>query len=322
MTPSSSPQPSSLPPALAAQAVQFGYGEDLILNDFSLSVSRGDFVGLLGPNGSGKSTCVRLLSGVVKPLSGAVMLDGVSLTDLPRRTIARRLAVVPQLTAPTFAFTVREFVMMGRSPHLGRLQSERKEDHEIVAEALALTETFDLSARHVTELSGGELQRVTIARALAQEADILLLDEPTAMLDINHQVEIFELLRGLNASRDVTILCVSHDLNSAAEYCPRLVLLRNGSVVADGAPEAVLTAERIQQVYGARVLIDASPSGKPRVTPLSEAAVARLTPRPPLRGGEGESEASVEGVLSSPGGRGAGGEAPVSGGQPGGEATP
>jgi iron complex transport system ATP-binding protein len=311
MNSTSSPHPTSPPPALAAQAVRFGYGEDLILRDFDLDVSRGDFVGLLGPNGSGKSTCVRLLSGVVRPLSGTVLLDGTSLADLPRRTVARRLAVVPQLTAPTFAFTVREFVMMGRTPHLGRLQSERKEDHEVVTEALALTETSGLSDRHVTELSGGELQRVTIARALAQEADILLLDEPTAMLDINHQVEIFELLRGLNASRDVTILCVSHDLNSASEYCPRLVLLCEGAVVADGPPDQVLTAERIQGVYGARVLIDASPSGKPRVTPLSEAAVTRLSAVPavlPLSRRE----------------RGPGGEAPAAEGEPGpgGEAAP
>jgi iron complex transport system ATP-binding protein len=263
-------------PALEAQRVVFGYGAQPVLHGFSLAVERGDFMALLGPNGSGKSTCIRLLAGVIHPSGGEVRLDGHDIAALPRRTVARRLAVVPQMTSPSFAFTVHEYVMMGRAPHLGRLQAESREDREIVAEALALTEAFELADRPVTELSGGELQRVTIARAVAQQADIMLLDEPTAMLDINHQIEIFELLRGLNASRDVTILCVSHDLNSAAEYCPLLVLMRDGVVVADGAPAEVITEERIADVYGAKVLVDEGPSGRPRVTPLSEAAITRL----------------------------------------------
>jgi len=186
--------------------------------------------------------------------------------------VARRLSVVPQMSAPPFEFTVREIVGMGRTPHLGRLQSERPADREAVAEALTLTDTTQLAERPVTELSGGELQRVTIARALAQQAPIMLLDEPAAFLDINHQLHIFNLLARLNADEGRSILCVSHDLNLASEYAERVVMLAGGQVVADGDPGSVLTRERIAAVYGCEVLVDSSPHGRPRITLLRDTA--------------------------------------------------
>ncbi|MGC9319739.1 MAG: ABC transporter ATP-binding protein, partial [Armatimonadota bacterium] len=182
---------------------------------------------------------------------------------------ARMLAVVPQMSSPPFEFTVREVVAMGRTPHLGRLQPEGPADREAVERALELTRTSELSSRPVTELSGGEYQRVVIARALAQEAPVMLLDEPVSHLDIGHQVEIFDLLVRLNREEGRSILCISHDLNLASRYCDRLVAIADGRVAADGPPEEVITEERIAQLYDCRVRVDDGPEGRPRVTPLS-----------------------------------------------------
>ncbi len=180
------------------------------------------------------------------------------------------MAVVPQMSPSPFDFTVREIVRMGRTPHLSRLQGESGADREAVEHALKLTDTVALADRPVTELSGGELQRVIIARGLAQESPIMLLDEPVAFLDINHQIQIFDLLARLNAEEGRSILCVSHDLNLAGGYCERLILLSDGRCVTDGPPAEVLTEQRIETVYGCPVLVDEGPSGRPRVTLLSE----------------------------------------------------
>ncbi len=253
---------------LEARALHCGYDGRLVLTGVDLALGRGEFVGLIGPNGSGKTTLVRALTGRLPAQSGAVLFDGAPIAAMTRREVARRLAVVPQISTPPFEFSVREVVAMGRTPHLGRLQGERERDRDAVARALALTDVTGLADRPVTELSGGEFQRVVIARALAQEAPVMLLDEPVSHLDIGHQVEILELLARLNHDEGRTILCVSHDLDLIARYCERLIALDEGRVLASGRPEEIITEALIERLYDCSVLIDSGPTGHPRVTPL------------------------------------------------------
>ena len=257
-------------PILAAKQVMCGYDERDVLRGVTLAVAPGEFVGLIGPNGSGKSTLLRALTGVLPLRSGQVLLDGQPLAHYNRRQIAQRIAVVPQLSGSIFPFTVRDYVMMGRTPYLGRFQSQRPVDVQIGQEAMAHTDVAYLADRPITDLSGGELQRATIARAVAQDTAILLLDEPTAFLDINHQREIFELLRRFNAEQDMTIVCVSHDLNLAAQYCPRIVVLKDGVVHADGPGSRIVNEQMVWDVYGAAVQVDEGPAGKPRVSLLPD----------------------------------------------------
>lgn len=261
------------PPLLEASHLACGYDQRPVLSDLDLKVNAGDFLGIIGPNGAGKSTLLRVLAGVLAPLRGSVCLLGRPLREYRRREVARLLAVVPAPSTPVFSFTVREFVAMGRTPHLGRFQSERAEDWRVVEEALAAADLAPLEQRLITELSAGEWQRANVARALAQQPRLLLLDEPTAFLDLGHQREIFEMLVDLNRTRGLTVVCVSHDLNLAAEYCPRLAVLAEGTLYAEGPPEQVITAENITSVYRAPVQVDRGPSGRPRVTLLSESAL-------------------------------------------------
>ena len=189
--------PDSAPAALEARDVAFGYGHAEVLSDVSFRVERGEFLGIIGPNGSGKSTLLSLLAGTTQPRRGEILLDGCPLADITRRDVARQVAVVPQETTSTFGFTALQVVIMGRSPHLSRLSLEGRKDMEIARAAMEATDTWELRDRRLTEISGGEKQRVIIARALAQEAGVLLLDEPTSALDIRHQVGIYKLLRRL-----------------------------------------------------------------------------------------------------------------------------
>lgn len=251
---------------LEARGLVCGYDGRRVLEGVDLALQQGEFAGLIGPNGSGKTTLLRALTGRLPAERGEVLLDAVPIASLPRRMVAQRVAVVPQMSSPPFEFTVREIVAMGRTPHLGRLQAERAEDRDAVAHALELTDTTALADRPVTELSGGEYQRVVIARALAQQAAIMLLDEPVSHLDIGHQAEILDLLTRLNRDEERTILYVSHDLNLAARYCNRLIALDAGRIVAQGAPEEIITEELITDLYHCRVLVDTGPSGRPRVT--------------------------------------------------------
>ena len=240
---------------LQASDLTFGYdrrgnGGRLVLDRVSASVSRGDIVGLLGPNGSGKTTLLRLLAGMLTPSSGQVLLDGRPVTAMTRRELARQIAVVPQDTHSTFDFTVLDIVLMGRYPHLGPFEIEGPADMEIAHEALAATDTDGLGSRRFATLSGGEKQRVVIASALAQAAELLLLDEPTASLDLGYQFEIASLLRRLNEERKTTMVVCTHDLNFAAAVCGRCVLLRQGRVLANGPTADVLTPENIRALYG------------------------------------------------------------------------
>ncbi len=259
-------------PAALARDIRCAYDGREVLHGLDLAVAGGEFLGVLGPNGSGKSTLLRAITGVLPLTSGEVRLFGRPLRELKRREIARRVGVVPQAGATPFEFTVREVVGMGRSPHIGRLRGERDSDRAAIEAALERTDTRELADRLISELSGGEAQRVIVARALAQEPELLLLDEPTAFLDLSHQIEVFELLRRLNRDEGMTVLCVSHDVNLASLYCDRLVLLRDGMVADEGRPGDVITPERIKEVYGASVLVDnETPSGRPRVTLLRSA---------------------------------------------------
>lgn len=264
-------------PALEAERVTFRYGANLVLSNVSFSVHPGEFVGIIGPNGSGKSTLLRLLSGTLHPASGLIRLGRRPLRDISRRDVARQIAVVPQETTFTFAFTALEVVLMGRSPHLGRFSLEGPEDVEIARQSMEATDTWHLRARRMDEVSSGEKQRIVVARALAQEAAILLLDEPTTALDIRHQADIYRLLRRLHDEGGLTIMLVSHDLNLSARACERLVLLDDGTLRSDGPPEKVIEAKTLSQVYQTDLQVHTDPlTGAPVViTPLDRTPPSR-----------------------------------------------
>ncbi len=234
--------------------LSFGYGArgrpGFSLQDVSVIVPRGSLTGLLGPNGCGKTTLLSLMAGVQRPHRGVVTLDGTDVGRLTRRQVARRVASVPQETHPAFDYTVLEMVLMGRHPHLGPFTLEGPADLALAREMLASTATAHLADRAYMTLSGGEKQRVIIASALAQSADLLLLDEPTASLDLGFQLDIASLLRRLNQQRGVTMVLATHDLNLAASLCTHLVLLRGGRVLAQGPTADVLNAATVLELYG------------------------------------------------------------------------
>jgi iron complex transport system ATP-binding protein len=238
---------------LRAERLSYGYrthGAGFELRDVTLTIDKGSLTALLGPNGGGKTTLVSLLAGVLTPQRGQVRLEGVDLRSISRRQIARRIALVPQETHPAFDYTVLEMVLMGRHPHLGRFAIEGPEDIAIATEALAATGTSALAERSYMTLSGGEKQRVVIASALAQAADLLLLDEPTASLDLRYQLELATLLRQLNRARGVTMVLATHDLNLAAALCTHVVAIRGGAVLAQGPTAEVLTPDGVRELYG------------------------------------------------------------------------
>ena len=258
---------------LAGEKIMFAYGDHAILHGVDVDLHRGDLVALLGPNGSGKTTLLKILCGILPPRGGRLWLDGGDLAAIRRREIARRIALVPQELIAPFAFTAREMVSLGRTPHVRPLFGERARDRDAVEKALELTETRALSNRFFDELSGGERQRVVIAMALAQVLTdlqssekpeavdaILLLDEPTVHLDINHQMEILELVYKLNRERGLTVLATMHDLNLASLYFDRLILLNEGHIITEGTPREVLSKERVESVFGADVLVQAHPA--------------------------------------------------------------
>ncbi len=254
-------------PLLRVDNVSFKYGEQWVLRGVGFEVEKGDFLGIIGPNGSGKTTLLRVIDGILTPQEGAVLLEGTEIKKLRREALARSVAVVPQYSALAFPFSVEEVVLMGRAPHLGRWRFEGDEDHRIARKAMEMTDTLGLGARDMESLSGGERQRVLIARALAQEPRLMLLDEPTAFLDIRHQVDFFDRIRALNRDRGLTIIAVTHDINLAAHYCDRIILLKDGRIEATGPVEAVITEEHIRKAYETKVMVDRHPrTGSPRIT--------------------------------------------------------
>ncbi|HHY32758.1 MAG TPA: heme ABC transporter ATP-binding protein [Firmicutes bacterium] len=254
-------------------AIRCVYGIITALDGVSLSVSGGEFLGVLGPNGSGKTTLLRAMAGAVRPVSGVVTLDGTDIRRMSARAVARRLAVVPQNGQLPFSFTVRDMVLMGRWPHLRRFSGETWRDLEVAARAMEATRVAHLAARPITELSYGERQRVMVARALAQEPQILLLDEPTSHLDPRHQVEIMDLVWSLSRREGLGVAAVLHDVNLAAQYCDRIVMLKDGRLAASGTPGEVVTPEAIEEVYGVRSCVAPHPvTGRPQVALLSGVA--------------------------------------------------
>ncbi|MFS0765532.1 heme ABC transporter ATP-binding protein [Peribacillus phoenicis] len=240
---------------LAIEEVSYSILDTPIIEDITLHIKTGQFVGLIGPNGSGKSTLLKNASRILEPHTGSVHLDGRDLYRLSQKQTAREMAVVSQETSLTFDFSVQEMVWMGRHPHKRLFQGDSEKDRRIVNHALARVEMSGFEDRSFMSLSGGEKQRVLIARALAQEANIIILDEPTNHLDIRHQLQLLDLVKKL----DVTVLTALHDINLAAMYCDHIYVIQNGKVITSGTPEAVLTTKMIRKVFGVETEIGIHP---------------------------------------------------------------
>jgi len=266
-------------PAIEVEGLSFRYrategrGRMWTLDHLSFHIDAGEILGIVGPNGSGKSSLLKILSGLLSAGEGDVRLGGLSLGKRSQADVARLVAVVPQEYAQVFPFTVAETVLMGRFPHrtlrwwsMG-IGDETANDLAHVHDAMVDTDVLSLADRLVSDLSGGERQRAMIARALAQEPKILLLDEPTAFLDINHQIDICSLIGRLRAERRLTVVLVSHDLNVASQYCDRVLMLKEGRLCRIGSPDETIRPDVLQLVYGCEVVVDAHPqTGRPRVT--------------------------------------------------------
>jgi iron complex transport system ATP-binding protein len=241
---------------IECQHISASYAEKTVLNDISCTVTSREFLGIIGPNGTGKTTLLKILTGVKRPSSGSVQLDGRNLAALPRKAIARIMAVVPQSSFVPPLFTVDDVVSIGRYAHRTGRFSESREDRQAVDEAMKKTAVDRYRHRFMNELSGGERQEVLIARALAQEPVILMLDEPTANLDVLHQIKILSLIDQLVLEHKITAVMVIHDLNLAARFCSRLLLLHGGTVLADGTPEEVLTTENLSEAYNVKIVVE------------------------------------------------------------------
>ena len=243
---------------ISAENLHYEVDARALLDGVDLSADRGQLVGLIGPNGAGKTTLLRAIAGILSYSEGVVLLEGSDLKNATPRDIARTLALVPQIAPYTQGFTALELVLMGRYPHMGRLQIEGKQDTLIARKAMRLTETEQFSERILDTLSGGERQRIFVSRALAQQPRILLLDEPTSNLDILHQLKVIGLVRKL-VDDGLTAIAAIHDLQMAARYCDRLVLMKDGRVLAQGVPEAVLTPDTIASSFGVEAAVYRDP---------------------------------------------------------------
>ncbi len=254
-------------PILKLNNIGFKYDDKQVLKDISLAVNAGEILGILGPNGSGKSTLLRVMDGILSPEAGEIDINGKSYRSLKRSALAREVAMVAQENHFRFTFTCIEVVLMGRFPHLKKLQFEDHNDLKIAMESLKATHALDFAERSIHDLSGGEKQRVLIARALAQEPRIILLDEPTSFLDLKFKREVFKLISSLSREKGLGVAIVSHDIDLVAQYCSKIILLKNGTIYRAGDPDSVITAENIEDVYECPVLVDQNPlSGKPRVS--------------------------------------------------------
>jgi len=254
-------------PAVLVKHLQVSYGRQPVLRDLSFEVPEGAFFIIIGPNSSGKTTLLRAIAGTVQPQQGQVEIWGDPVSHFSKKALARLIAVVPQRVATDIPFTVQEVVLMGRSPHVGWMGLEQQKDLDLAVEAMTFTNVAHLAQRALSQLSGGELQRVIIARAICQQPRLLLLDEPTAALDPAHQVGIMDLMAQLQEERGLTVVMVSHDLNLAAMYGVQLLLLKEGKTIQSGRPADVLTYALLEQTYGCPVLVDENPLGRvPRVT--------------------------------------------------------
>ena len=244
---------------LEVKGLETGYGKVSVIKDMDFCISTGDFIGVIGPNGCGKSTLLRAITGVLPMRGGKVLLDGVDIRNLDRRELARKMAVVPQRTEISFPFTVREVVEMGRTPYLRKFENPRGEHSRVVDEALDRVVIEKIQNRTVQELSGGEYQRMLIARALAQEPELMLLDEATSQLDIGHRIEVMDLMKSLNRKEGLTVMTIHHDLDLAARYCEEIIMMDRGRIRAQGSPPEVLTPPHLRAVYGIEAEVRRSP---------------------------------------------------------------
>ncbi|TMT86292.1 heme ABC transporter ATP-binding protein [Haloterrigena sp. H1] len=268
------------PATITVEDVSLSFGELSVLEDVSLTIEPGEFVGFVGPNGAGKTTLLRAISGALEPDSGTVTIDDADVHGLSSRASSRLVSVVPQDTSLSFSFPVRDVVEMGRHPHRSRFSSATLEDRAAVERALERTRTAELADRPIDEVSGGQRQRVVLARTIAQATPVMLLDEPTASLDVNHQVETLELVREL-VDEGRTVVAAIHDLDLAARYCDRLVLLSDGSVARDGPPSTVLTGEALADSFDANAVVTPNPvTGTETVTALADAREPKAASQP------------------------------------------
>ena len=252
---------------LIVKDLQFGYNSRTILNGISLELRPKEMLGVIGPNGSGKSTLIQCIDGLLRPETGSILLDGKELKDISRKELARKVGYVPQTTSRSFfPSTVIDTVLMGKRPHLGWRSSNQ--DVKNVIQVLRLIGLEDLAMRDINELSGGQQQKVLIARALAQEPAMLLLDEPTSNLDIKHQLEVVEIIREKVMEKSISAIMAVHDLNLAAKYTDRIVMMKDGKVFATGTPESVLTTENIRAVYGVVAEVIKNNGNSPHIVPV------------------------------------------------------
>jgi iron complex transport system ATP-binding protein len=247
---------------ILAEGLSFEYGADFHLEEIGFRIPAGGFWGIVGPNGSGKSTLLKILSRVLIPARGSVQIEATPLKDISIQALARRVAFVGSEAHFAFPFRVWEVVLMGRIPFVGRLASYSKDDQEKARAALRKTEAWELRDRYITDLSSGERQRILLARALAQEPKVLMLDEPTAHLDLHYEIEIFNILKTLNATSHLTILAVSHNLNLMAEFCDTLMVLNSGRCHRIGQPTEILTSELLREVFRIECTIAPNPYSK------------------------------------------------------------
>jgi iron complex transport system ATP-binding protein len=267
---------------LKIENLSTGYEKKSVINEICLEIPKGAFVGIMGPNGAGKSTLFKAISKILPPWSGKILYKDSDISGLSVKEFAKQISTIPQFFEVPFSFTVEEFILMGRYPHRGRLEPLKSYDFKIAEEVIALFDITPYRKRRVSSLSGGELQRVVLAQGLAQEPELLLLDEPTSHLDIGHQIRIMDLIRSLNKQKGLTVIAILHDLNLASYYCDTLVLLKEGKIFTSGPTENVLTYQNIEHVYDTTVVVEKDPvSQRPHVFLVPSQALDASVKREP-----------------------------------------
>jgi iron complex transport system ATP-binding protein len=244
---------------LDIENLKFSYGDNIVLKNVTMKVGPSEFIGIIGPNGAGKSTLLKLIDGIYLHTDGKIKIHNDPIELMPRKILAQQIAYLPQEVDLTFAYTVEDIVKMGRFPHLQGIRLYSDKDAKVVQEVMDLLDINQFCSRSIHELSGGEKQRVMIASALAQEPNILLLDEPTSALDLHHQIEIYQILKNLQKNSQLTVIVVTHDINLAAQFCERMILINKGEIITDGAPNEVLKFQILQDIFGVKVYIDINP---------------------------------------------------------------